>query len=390
MAYRSAGAGLTASYPVGTLLECRLRHYSGLAAAQNVRLVFGPYYLAAGVHTWLPNAFRLRAAIETLAGQVYPVTFGGQLVKDVAAGAQPMITSDPVMDFASDATYYVRVSIELPSGGSGLYTHRRQVALDEQAVSRTSGSQVYASGPMTGGTDIQLGWTPIAVVGVPMAPQHSCLIFGDSLIATGDSFGDGKGNFGWVYRALSDAKIPASNTASSGAFAFYASPADQPLQFELCKYATHVMLSFGRNDIGNVTWDQATVQNSIDTVIAACNARGCKVYAALVPPHTTSTDVWATEAGQSGFGARNKAGGMRDLVNAHYAAKVMDGSPSQLHGVVDHLSQLSPVGNHVVWRGQETDGAATSNDGIHFGSIPGVDVHARPKLAMAASIATWT
>lgn len=372
-----------------TRLETRIRFFTGAAAAKRVRLVFPARRLNIGFEQAFPNTFNLTCAVEESGVGYVPVTFGGQLTRLVGTAESQHIVADVFGDLPANATRFFRVGVEVTTGQQapcGVQNWPWDGSI-EQAV-RTNGgaSQVYATGAMlrTGAySDApipEVGFGPIAVIGDLQSAQHSCLIFGDSIVDTFDHSGDSRGHFGWIARALSTAGIPHTKASCPGNRAARATPTAAPKQFELLRlrYATHVVINLGVNDIGAGS-TLAALQADLLAIFAGCKTYGCKVYAALITPRTTSTDGWATEANQT-FSLGHEPGGIRDQANDWLIAIASSGT---LDGVVDELPYIESQANHGKWL------AGKTSDGLHPGQ-PGIGVvHTAMAQAMTDVIATW-
>lgn len=355
--------------------ETRFRIHTGAQSVAGGRLVFPTYRLQDGYFA-APNAFTLSCAIEN-AGVSEPVTFAGQSSRLVNP-SEGLVLSDHIANLPANTTRWVRCCVQvasnetLPVAGISRWPSDGSV---NQTVRHSGAPQVFGTGALTGTHDANGGYGPIALVGAQSG--LSCLVFGDSIVDNFDDIGDGSGNFGWIARALASAGVPHTRAHRGGNRVVWSTPDVVPVQFDLCRFASHVVVNLSRNDIA--AQDTATrIKNGLLAIFAKCKEHRCKVYAALVCPGTTSTDAWATETNQT-FSAAFAPGGVRDQINSWLMDRAADAT---IDGIVNPLPYVESLTNPGKWL------AGTTVDGVHPGAANGV-LHGSMSQAMLDVIATW-
>lgn len=360
----------------GTCFESRFRIYTTQAVTY-CRLIFPTYRLNLGSYVQMPNLVTLRCAIED-AGVTTPITFGGQLSR-VLQPSEGLVATDLFPGLPAVATRILRVSAEVAPGGVvpiGVLRWPSDGSV-EQTVFHSGASQAFATGALTGTAYATGGYGPIALIGAKTS-QHACLIFGDSIVDYPEQAGDAQGNFGWIALALAAAGIPYCKASRGGNTVFRSTPAQNPVQFRLLKYASHVVINLGMNDLlAGVSL--SSIQTDFLSIFSACRAAGCKVYAAKVCPSTTSTNGWADEDHQD-YVAGFAPGGNRSQLNAWIDARVADGTIDGTPPVLQYVE--NPANGK--WL------AGATGDGVHPGHLGAGDtMPAIMAQAMTSLIATW-
>lgn len=318
-----------------TRTESRLKSDSPGVPLHSLRLIYGNFIVSGGLGEFDGyNPITVTAAVEPTytPAIAIPVTFGGKREVTIDAGA--IVVSDPIPGLALDASnswvggdLFVRTGLTVSSGGKWPQDYYPLAEGEGCFESNSGASQVYATGPMTapsgGGAAANGGFGPIALIGYTEAGQISVVYLGDSIA---DGVGDDQD--GYIARALADVNgypVPyiklsrGSDTLGNNALAYgYRRRA-------LFEYGTHGIIALGTNDI--VTGASLeTMKNLVTEISAAMRGRGLKVIGSTIFPRTTSTDHWATLAGQTPV-AGFETGGIRDQFNAwikNYADGLLD------------------------------------------------------------------
>jgi hypothetical protein len=82
---------------------------------------------------------------------------------------------------------------------------------------------------------------------------------------------------------------------------------------------THLLVAYGRNDASNGV-SAASQWSQLQTIIELFTSQGVKVYANTVTPVTTSSDNWATRAGQASTGNDSVARTFNTLLRDNWQA----------------------------------------------------------------------
>lgn len=151
---------------------------------------------------------------------------------------------------------------------------------------------------------------PTSITGVPYSPQPCIALVGDSITAgKGDPApaNADQGPGGWAVRTLSSdgsgryaPSVPFVQVSISGESANnWATPAKRRARMKQIEEAgcTHAFVTLGVNDIVGST--VAVLQAAMLNVGTALAGRRMRAYASTLTPTTTSTDSWATTAGQT-------------------------------------------------------------------------------------------
>jgi hypothetical protein len=359
-----AGGGAT-NYTRG---ECRMKVTFGASAVSNVQAVFPGFYSPGGAEEAVnPNALTVEFGLENSAStRTYMAGFASAASAVVSPGG--LLLSDPIgQDFDPNDFVYMRTGVVVPST-QRWPTNSGYIFSGEGAWASTGAtSQIGATGTLAnpGGTGaVSNFYHPMALIGLVDTPTPAVAMIGDSLfqgIGTGDSVGDALGNTGYVARGLygGSLRIPHTKLSRGSDYIIHMAALASWRRRSILQYCTHLISGGGTNDISNGS-TLASLQPYYLKLWASGKRRGLKVFQALVPPRTTSTDSWATAANQtavSGF----TVGGVRDQLNAWIKSQVGNGV---LDGIIDPNPYLEDQANPGKWVTNGTAGYITA-DGTH-------------------------
>jgi hypothetical protein len=356
-----AGGGAPNNY---TLLEGRIRCKTGVAC-RDLRLVFSNFYAgqAAG-ELENNNDITVRAAIELWTPQpfiTHKVFFNGASSIAIAAGASHVL-SDPVgIDLPPNTEFFVRVAVNVASGGNWPRYRVSTSASGEAFVASTSGtSQVYGNGVLTtpagGAADTTGGYYPSAILGItdPRANAKSLIIVGDSIAdGSNDSFTlIDRGHIPKAAANVDGNQIPWVRIARSAERANLGYLDKGIRRRAYFQYASHAVFHIGTNDIfAGLTYSQTTFYMS-SLFTAARRAGVSRIGACSILPRVSGT--FTTVAGQTPL-AGFESGGIRDQVNNWLAAGA--------DGLIDQYINLNPyveaAGDHTRFL------AGATTDGVH-------------------------
>ena len=140
------------------------------------------------------------------------------------------------------------------------------------------------------------------------------------------------------------------------------------------------MVLLGTNDLSGGL-SAAQLQSSLLEIWAALAAQGCRVLVCTIPPHTNSTDTWATTTNQSPVNASYSAGSgsARGQINAFIRAAPASGRG--VFGVIDVSDAVETQRDSGLWR------TGFTNDGTHWNAAKGIPaVQAVVSAAIASGL----
>lgn len=326
-----------------------------------LRLVYANKYSAdEGETVSLLSTYTLESSV-TINGTLFPVTFGGRKSPTVDPDT-PFLISDPIgVDLDEGQIIEIRTGAIIPSGGRIAVGLRSGGTATVKVRSSAGTSQIYTTSAMTtpsGGTTATNGFVPMAVLGKVKQNVASVLMLGDSQgVGIGDTSDLTTGLFGGVERAMGYCMLGFSNGSRGGDKTGTYTALSCSSRLSLLPYATHVYANMGINDV-TAGRSAATILANIDALITKCKNAGVKLVYESIFTVTTSSNSWASEAGQTvttGFAV----GGVRDQVNAGLIARAAQGKLIYL----DTASALiNPATNK--WLPNTTDdGTHTSANG---------------------------
>jgi lysophospholipase L1-like esterase len=334
------------------------------------------------------------------------VFFGGILQPTLQAGA-PLLISDPLGTLCAPGQALKIQSGAIVAGGGGVAASKVGGGWGQSfgCESNAASSQVYefsqAMSVPPGGVQSTLTFAPLMILGQPAAPHVAVAIMGASQAqGVGDTADSATGFSGWAERMLIGAAPggvahPFVNLSRSGIGTGAAIFPGSLTAWSVVPYCTHVVVELGFNDIASLTL--AGIQANLQSIWARAHALGARVWQSTLLPRTSSTDAWASAAGQTVAAGYESAGypfgsypagdapagatGTRGALNAWLKAQAGVG----LDGVLDGNAVVEDPGARGKWL---TSGAANgpTADGQH----PSPASHAAIAAAFQPLAAAWT
>ena len=375
LGYNSDGGGSTTGSNNTSLSRTT---FSNLNATASPQAVFANWKMQGGSPEVAgSNTITITAALECpIGGAITRMTFGGVASVVIAPGAQ--VTSDalPIV-IPANTRAGVRTTLTTGIAGSvGTWPrgHFTTVSLGEQAQEGVNLADNSMGGTYSGANGGCYG--PIAILGATAVKKPSVYVLGDSLSwgqgddTTGTSAfptGDAYGNIGPISRALYAAGIGQVRMTRSGLYARDVVGSVNIRTRYLAKSGTTALVLLGTNDMsGGLTATQIEVYLAELYLFLA--AQGLKVIASTLPPHTTSTDSWATTANQAFFvsSGQNLYGGAgSSLATLNNWIRAM---PPGVSGVLDYADVVMTARDSGYWNNGYT------SDGTHWNQAHGIPV----------------
>lgn len=379
-------------------LETRMWSKFGRQDVAYVRLVIYNGFLASGViEAANGNAITVEAGVERVSPAATVVaTWGGASSVTVASGG--IAVSDPIPAsafslgaFPAGEAFFIRTGVtgfglgKVPQS-SAVYT---AVSGEASKASLGAGSQINATGALTGGTNYK-GLIPLGIIGGwSGTPDVSLLVMGDSIATlTNDEQFNGTAGGGFITEGCASVGggILAAAKLSRGGerAAVYATATNNPARRFMMRFATHLIENYGVNDLRDGT-SAATLLTYSQALWALFRARAKGVqHISHVPvaTSTTSTDSFATLANQTEFSAAFNTGGARDTYNTSVVALVgAANGPSQ---IIDTNLDWLDGGEPDKWRVNGAANWATA-DGLH----PSPDFHSLASYRVNTYAGAW-
>lgn len=366
----------------------RNAHRTGRHPVKGLRVVSGNFKLLglspfgeAGVG----NAYTIKSAIE-YSGANAVATWGGAASKSVADLSFEI--SDPILDLPAGAQFWSRHYLTVADVTKKWPTAQSISANGQSGRKSTDlAASFAATGALAVGTTTQ-PHPPLALFGLVPRSCVAVLYVGTSIEdGTGDGTGiSADGAVAYVGRGLENVNgfnLPSAKLSRGGErLMALADPVKGALRLSLLPYCTHFIGMSATNDI--IAGDSlATIQGYCNTIWAAARARGVQKIAwpNVIPRCPTSTDSWATTAGQtpaSGFAV----GGTRDQYNAWLLTKLADGT-------IDYVLDFNSIcADPTLTDRFRVDLGAGNNttDGVH----PGTPLHTLGATMVNGVASTWT
>lgn len=330
-----------------------------------------------------------RMSIETWdESAVAPITFGGNRSVLLAAGAND-IQSDTLQPsalgltkFENGSKYWLRIKLLIPSGAtfpSTRFTDKNATyiipgvtrAVDVSASRVIPDSVIDSTGPIVpaSGSQVALGSTFLPIVlGRYIGGDRPTLLINGSSVEYGEkdtTRAIGTLNYphitdvhagGYANRACLSLGMSSLMLAkASSRMSWFTAQAARNYLWQ--KYCAYGLIGFGANDISFGATASATL-SGISNIVSLMRSNGAqKVLCNEIGNRTTSTDSWATEAGQT-YVSKWEPGGVADTVRAGTAALV----GSSIDDYIEHPN-IRGADTHK-WVVNGTDDYATP-DGIH-------------------------
>lgn len=333
-------------------VQIRWPYVLGSADLTELRLLLDNWRLAYTTNTMINagNTLPIQGASLEMGGVVKPFYFDGSLSTVLADGASDVV-SDAIKasdfgltTFARGTTVYVKLLVMFDSASASFLCNSSARAVSQSGArvgwfdpTVTTSSDVYAAGQWTvTGTAVTSrsnGYVPKLVGRHVSSDAKVWLSVGDSISqGTGDTSSTSRvAGLGWMSRATRDSSDTDASQVGYMSLAVHGSASTLPVAdaryAALIKYATHAVVMYGTNDLGNngTGTTLATIQARLAAVYSLLRTNGItKILAGHLLPRTTSTDSWATEANQTYSGGTGgwDSTGIPSQTNAWLTAQV--------------------------------------------------------------------
>jgi hypothetical protein len=330
--------------------------YKAAVACTDIQVVFTlGYLLGAGgsvaeiVSGTATTGFK--AALETSDGTIYPLFFKGTRLGSADQWGQ--IVTDPLgIELAAGDVFYVRTFIPAATG-SGIFWMQGPngygpgITASGTTGQSSAGDTVDSGGTYSNGS--QLAYNTGLVCGQPTGgPAPTIAVVGDSI-----THGQGSTNacYAWWKYGFNNA-FPTIQYSKPGILA-QGIAANHKRGFPLFTGCSHALVLLGTNDFQGRTLVQ--MQTDLLTIWNALAARGMRVFAATIPPLTTSTDSWATTTNQTKKPTEGVRTGFNDWIRT---------TPAPLTGYFETADACETSRNSGLWKVNGTANYATV-DGTH-------------------------
>lgn len=350
----SDGTAIGASY---------VKRYTATENTHSIKLVYGNTHTRGEnpiIDTANANDITIKASIS-IGSDLYQVKFDGQKTKLINPGG--IVTSDEVgIEIPAGTNFFIRTYVSVASLGQVWMGGQGLIGLSTEGMQL---SDITESATLTlismGSTGGKCGYyTPMAIIGKSLKP--SVLLVGDSIMA-----GSGDGDFsnqanGYTMRAL-DGKFNYGVIAKSSDKSFWFNVmSNRQVRIQMAKYYDYAVCNYGINDVGaNRTLVQ--IQTDLIGVWNALIARGLKVFQNTITPFTSSTDSWATTAGQAPMDATKNS--VRIALNEWIRT-----CPAPLSGYFESADLAESSRNSGIWK------AGYTGDGLHPNKVGHIDISA--------------
>lgn len=331
-----------------TVRTYRTKHFIP-AGCRSLRLVYANSYLSTGTvaETNTGNAIAVKCSIETQAGAIHPVSWGGSRTRTLAQGAYAL--SDPVAIsvLAGAGFVWVRCCVTVGAGEyypTGWTTHSGDGEGSFDGDRADSG--VVAAGTVA-------GFYPLAILGVTNGSAPSVAVIGDSIAQGARDYSWRSGypaGGGWFARAL-DGVMAFTQFAQSGdRLLWQQDNTKRPILHALLGLYRHAFIATGINDVTNAT-SLANMQAYALALANRVRAAGRVPHLATLTPVTTSTDAWTT--------AGNQALHAQDAIRVAYNAWALT-VPASFATAADFAAQVQDGDGKWVCPGTVLDSGAAS------------------------------
>lgn len=336
----AAGGLISRSTATGayTRNETRRQIIGGNGTLEYVKFVYASVYAdASGERTDGLSTLTLSAALElTSPVQTVQALFGGATTITLTPGG--IVETDPIYPaafglsvFPAKLAAFARTSLTFASGSAWPACIPASV---ESKTSNAASSQLLATGALTtpsGGSSSFYGLVPVAIIGKYVGtPDIAVLVIGDSIFMSsndniaGDLTGSGGGMASRGLASVGGRTVPYSKTAIFGQGATMSfTAANSKVRTYLMRYATHLLEDYGTNDDAQSAATVYAAKQAIWSTFRA-NALAPKFVATttLLPRASSTTDGYATPAGQTPRSGWKTGGAFRDPLTASVRAGV--------------------------------------------------------------------
>lgn len=355
-----------------------------LATCTNIQIEFANRRFLLSTGETAPTAEIIeKAALELADGTIIPVYFNGVREPTLVVGQRVRSDVIPVTLTAGDLIFVrcrpqpVIASSPMPIvGGANLGTLT--------GGGNAAGDQVDGASALFTGTAV--AHTPTAIIGVPTQPlAFSGIIMGDSIAYGSGDVMMGDGDYGFLGRVLSGLGVPHFKNAAPGlAMPDFLGTTGADLSTRTTwtrEYLTELRSSYaficmGNNDVHNVGIDLAALQSRFTRWMDWFRGMGLQVVCTTISPRTTTSNAWATLAGQtkSTLAVNVKRRAFNDWLLTKPHPAIVE--------VWDLASYVSEPTDPDLWR---VDGGANTNDGTH----PNLLGHTRTATGILAGPQNW-
>lgn len=347
------------SLPGRTSANSQVRHRLGPAGVSDLRLVYGNWSLSASGSVGEqdgPAPRRLAASILH-EGKLYPVTFGGARVTELAPGAEA--ASDPVagLRLPPGALFFSRTWYEAPDS---MFFRSLPVwaGLGEWNAIATGPDLTLSDAVPKPGSG--LGYGPLAVLGRPDRPVPAVAILGDS-IANGHNGGDGAADTeapGFIARALMGHGGFIRLTVPQGTL-FSATVHTERSHRLIRDRVSHAICQYGINDLAGGR-SAAEMKQRYLALWGGLAEMGIKVFQTTITPRTESRDNWTSAEGQTA--ARTLGPGSTRTEINDWIRTV----PAPLAGYFEAADLVESARNSGLWKSDGTPGRYVAGaGGVH-------------------------
>lgn len=240
------------------------------------------------------STMTVRASVEYPQGVFTRILWGGDIDGSIADGVHAVSDQTDVV-IPDGALFWIRIRAT-----STTNTLWRLFSSTPNNVGATQwmGNELNNDKTMSGTVTPTMGtFHPIAIIGPTTKPSIAFL--GDSIgWGVADAQADLSGDYGMA-RSFGD-RYAFLNFSLPGdrAFAFLASGTQRA---SVLQYASHLVCSYGNNDVYTLGRSAAAVWTDLKSIYALMKAHGAdkKTYQTTITVRTTSTDGWMTTANQT-------------------------------------------------------------------------------------------
>jgi lysophospholipase L1-like esterase len=320
-----------------------------------IKLVFNNSTISATGEAVGNAAHTVKASIE-YNGVIYPVYFGGTTRTKTLAVDEQVVSDAVAVSIPADTKFYVRTFLTTAIlGEKWPVAQAANTAEGEGFASTTDKSDDVAYTSFSAASI----YCPSAILGYTHANNTA------NVMVIGSSSGWGQGDtaeasyydFGYISRALSNEYGYLKFTRASTAMSQYLSGAGyaRMLAWMNVVKPTHVIHQLGSNDLTSAA-SLATMQSRLAEMWDILGSTGARVIQATYTPVTTSSDSWATLAGQT----RASSNDVRVLTNEW----IRSVPSTAITGYLECCDVVESSRNSGLWQVNGTAGAYTA-DGTH-------------------------
>lgn len=317
-----------------------------------LRLVFANSQLTITGEIDGQDDYTVKASLE-YNGTTVPVYFGGQRTGTVKIGTH--IVSDPVgISIPADTQFWVRTFAGVDTlGKKWPVGPTANTAIGEGYIGTTDHTDNVA---FTGFLSASL-FQPAAILATATAAVPSFVMIGSSSAYGQGDTGNGVApyyDYGYLSRFLSNRYGYVKLTRASDALSFFLADHKRRLALLGTVRPTHIIQQLGSNDLTSAA-TFATMQSRLQSAWDILASTGAKVIQATMTPVTSSTDAWATVAGQTPHSSNAVRVQINDWIRS---------MPAPLSGVLEAADAVETARNSGYWK---VDGTANkwTVDGTH-------------------------